>query len=127
MKDIWGNKFTTIAPRNFKDRIGEFAPRFSGYDQHDSNELLAFLLDGLHEDLNKVKTKPMTQTVESKGRADDDVATEAWATHLLRNQLKSNLRYLFRLVCVCVCGGGGGGGGWGYPPNPPQIAKKIKK
>jgi hypothetical protein len=29
-------------------------PRFSGYQQHDSSELLSFLLDGIHEDLNRV-------------------------------------------------------------------------
>jgi ubiquitin carboxyl-terminal hydrolase 4/11/15 len=29
-----------------------------GYHQHDSQELLAFLLDGLHEDLNRVTEKP---------------------------------------------------------------------
>ena len=27
---------------------------FSGYDQQDSQEFLTFLLDGLHEGLNKV-------------------------------------------------------------------------
>jgi len=28
---------------------------FSGYNQHDSGELITYLLDGLHEDLNRVK------------------------------------------------------------------------
>ncbi len=37
----------------FKQVVGKFAPQFSGYQQHDSQELLAFLLDGLHEDLNR--------------------------------------------------------------------------
>ena len=32
------------------------ANRFHGTEQQDSQELLAFLLDGLHEDLNKVRT-----------------------------------------------------------------------
>ena len=36
--------------------IGKYAPRFNGYQQHDAQELLAFLLDGLHEDLNRVHT-----------------------------------------------------------------------
>jgi hypothetical protein len=44
--------------------IGEFQPRFSGYAQHDSSELLSFLLDGLHEDLNIVKKKPPTSNVD---------------------------------------------------------------
>ena len=42
-----------------------------GYAQHDSQELLAFLLDGLHEDLNLVKEKPyVDMTVETEGRSD---------------------------------------------------------
>ena len=33
--------------------IGRYAPRFNGFQQHDSQELVAFLLDGLHEDTNR--------------------------------------------------------------------------
>jgi ubiquitin carboxyl-terminal hydrolase 8 len=38
--------------------IVKFAPTFDGVDQHDSQEFLAFLLDGLHEDLNRVLIRP---------------------------------------------------------------------
>lgn len=38
---------------SFQWTIGKYAPRFNGFQQHDSQELLAFLLDGLHEDLNR--------------------------------------------------------------------------
>ena len=65
--------------------MGEFQPRFSGYQQHDSSELLSFLLDGLHEDLNRVLKKPSTQPVDSAGRSDEEVAAEAWAVFRLRN------------------------------------------
>lgn len=42
-----------------------------GYAQHDSQELLAFLLDGLHEDLNLVIEKPyVDMTVKTEGRSD---------------------------------------------------------
>lgn len=34
-------------------------------------ELLAFLLDGLHEDLNRVKTKPYVELREADGRPDE--------------------------------------------------------
>ena len=36
----------------------QFASRFMGYAQHDAQEFLRFLLDGLHEDLNRVKEMP---------------------------------------------------------------------
>jgi Ubiquitin carboxyl-terminal hydrolase len=47
----------SVSPRNFKQQLGKFAAQFVGYSQQDSQELLAFLLDGLHEDLNRVKSK----------------------------------------------------------------------
>ena len=51
--------------------VGRFAPQFSGYQQQDSHELLAFLLDGLHEDLNRVKKKPYVEIPDHGGRPDD--------------------------------------------------------
>lgn len=51
-------------------QVGRFAPQFSGYQQQDSQELLAFLLDGLHEDLNRVKKKPYLELKDANGRPD---------------------------------------------------------
>ena len=51
--------------------MGRYAPQFVGYAQHDSQELLAFLLDGLHEDLNLVLKKPyVDMSIETEGRED---------------------------------------------------------
>ena len=41
------------------------------YQQHDSQELLTFLLDGLHEDLNRVKKKPYIELKDSDDRPDE--------------------------------------------------------
>ena len=41
-----------------KRAVGQFQPRFVGYQQQDSQELIAFLIDGLHEDLNRITNKP---------------------------------------------------------------------
>eukprot|EP00478_Filoreta_tenera_P000006 GABV01000006.1.p1 GENE.GABV01000006.1~~GABV01000006.1.p1 ORF type:complete len:453 (-),score=229.42 GABV01000006.1:1245-2603(-) len=86
MKEMWSGKYVVVSPTQFKRVIGEFQPRFSGYQQQDSSELLNFLLDGLHEDLNRVKEKPFTESVDSNGRPDKEVAQEAWETHLKRNR-----------------------------------------
>lgn len=53
MRDLWSGKYPSVAPKDLKWKIGKLNPVFSGYNQHDSQELLAFLLDGLHEDLNQ--------------------------------------------------------------------------
>lgn len=56
---------TSTAPRNFKNTIGKYAPSFSGYGQQDSQEFLGFLLDGLQEDLSRVKKKPYIEKPDS--------------------------------------------------------------
>ena len=43
------------------------------------------MLDGLHEDLNRVKEKVTTEQVEANGRPDYLVAKESWERHLKRN------------------------------------------
>jgi ubiquitin carboxyl-terminal hydrolase 4/11 len=56
---------TSVTPRNFKNVIGKYAPSFSGYGQQDSQEFLGFLLDGLQEDLSRVKKKPYIEKPDS--------------------------------------------------------------
>ena len=52
-------------------QVGRFAPQFSGFQQQDSQELLAFLLDGLHEDLNRIQKKPYIEMNESNCKPDE--------------------------------------------------------
>ncbi|VAH46399.1 unnamed protein product [Triticum turgidum subsp. durum] len=85
LRSLWTNDRNTVAPHNFKAKIACFAPQFSGFNQHDSQELLAFLLDGLHEDLNQVKCKPYEEAKDASGRPDEEVADEYWRNHLARN------------------------------------------
>lgn len=42
-------------------------------------------MDGLHEDLNRVKCKPYVEAKDTDGRPDEDVADEYWRYHLARN------------------------------------------
>ncbi|OWF52140.1 Ubiquitin carboxyl-terminal hydrolase 32 [Mizuhopecten yessoensis] len=86
VKDLWSGTAKSIAPLKLRWTIGKYAPRFNGFQQHDSQELLSFLLDGLHEDLNRVHDKPYVELKDSDGRPDNTVAEEAWENHLKRNQ-----------------------------------------
>ncbi|KAL0955336.1 hypothetical protein HGRIS_004219 [Hohenbuehelia grisea] len=92
---------TSYAPREFKSALQRFAPQFSGYQQHDSQELVAFLLDGLHEDLNRVLKKPyvekpdwewdeskvaLGQSLEdARSLALADLAKKSWDGYMMRN------------------------------------------
>ncbi|XP_055660403.1 ubiquitin carboxyl-terminal hydrolase 4 isoform X5 [Falco peregrinus] len=103
IKQIWSGRQSYVAPRMFKTQVGQFAPQFSGYQQQDSQELLAFLLDGLHEDLNRVKKKPYLELKDANGRPDSEVAKEAWENHRLRNDsiIVDIFHGLFKSTLVC--------------------------
>ena len=86
LRAIWSGENSYFVPKNFKQTLGRWAPQFEGFNQHDAHELLAFLLDGLHEDLNRISgKKPYVEVAEGKGRPDAEVAEEAWSGHLRRN------------------------------------------
>lgn len=75
---------------------------------HDAQELLTWLLDALHEDLNRVRAKPVRDTSvkvcndQFARGSQERHAAEAWCEHLRRNrsvvvdlfqgQLRSQLR-----------------------------------
>ncbi|XP_063148065.1 ubiquitin carboxyl-terminal hydrolase 4 [Candoia aspera] len=103
IKQMWSGRNSHVAPRMFKTQVGRFAPQFSGYQQQDSQELLAFLLDGLHEDLNRVKKKPYLELKDANGRPDSVVAKEAWENHRLRNDsiIVDIFHGLFKSTLVC--------------------------
>eukprot|EP01029_Cantina_marsupialis_P026504 TRINITY_DN7151_c0_g2_i1.p1 TRINITY_DN7151_c0_g2~~TRINITY_DN7151_c0_g2_i1.p1 ORF type:complete len:1651 (-),score=581.40 TRINITY_DN7151_c0_g2_i1:343-5295(-) len=76
---------TSYAPRKLKHTIGQVQPQFEGYEQHDAQELLAFFLDRLHEDLNRVHNKTYIEQPDSDGRPDNLVAGEWWNNHICRD------------------------------------------
>lgn len=125
---LWQRSSRSQTPSQIYSTLAKFAQHlFKDADQQDAQELLAYLLDGLHEDLNLVKvdkakekerasspqapTDPdeederMQQLEREKG--EEYVAALSWMHHLLRH--KSVLVDIFqgqlrsRLTC-CVCG-----------------------
>ncbi|KAF1772362.1 Ubiquitin specific protease domain [Phytophthora cactorum] len=107
LKELWFGTVPSTSPANLKRAISRFAPQFSGFQQHDAQELLAYIIDGLHEDLNRVKHKPYTEVNESDGSQDDAaVAKEAWERHLLRNDsiFVDHVQGQFKSTVVCpIC------------------------
>ncbi|KAJ6655288.1 hypothetical protein lerEdw1_005480 [Lerista edwardsae] len=107
IKQQWSGHHRSIVPRMFKTKVGHFASQFLGYQQHDSQELLSFLLDGLHEDLNRVKKKEYVELKDAAGRPDEEVADEAWRNHKRRNDsiIVDIFHGLFKSTLVCPqCG-----------------------
>uniref|UniRef100_A0A8C4IKL5 Ubiquitin carboxyl-terminal hydrolase n=1 Tax=Dicentrarchus labrax TaxID=13489 RepID=A0A8C4IKL5_DICLA len=103
IKQMWSGRHYSVVPRVFKTKVGHFASQFLGYQQHDSQELLSFLLDGLHEDLNRVKNKEYIELRDAAGRPDQEVAEEAWRNHRRRNDsvIVDTFHGLFKSTLVC--------------------------
>jgi len=93
LKNVYNGTSSSYSPWDFKRAIGGFQTMFMGYQQHDTMEFLNYLLDGLHEDLNKVLKKP---AVEKDETAKDDKikSEEQFIGFLRRNQsVLVNLMY----------------------------------
>ena len=87
LSHLWD--FTRIEPiqiPSFESAVYQFAPNFV-CDQHDSIEFVHFLLNMLHEDLNKIQMKPCTEPIESNGRPEDIIDDLSWLVYQ-RNQSK---------------------------------------
>jgi ubiquitin C-terminal hydrolase len=104
LREMQSGRHAAVAPKRLKDAIGHFQPRFRGYGQHDSQELLTFLLDGVHEDLNRVVVKPATEKVEIKpGESVATAVREATRRHLMRNDSIVADTFHFMLVNRLRC------------------------
>lgn len=92
LKNMWTASFSSkqngvsVSPKGFRKRLVKFAPQFGGFEQHDAHEFLAYLMDGLHEDLNRVQQRPYVEIKDSDGRPDETVAAESWHGYLRRNK-----------------------------------------
>ncbi|XP_068455558.1 ubiquitin carboxyl-terminal hydrolase 8 [Clinocottus analis] len=86
MKALWAGLYKCISPRDFKITIGKINEQFAGYEQQDSQELLLFLMDGLHEDLNKADNRKRYKEEENDHMDDQTAADLAWSKHKLLNE-----------------------------------------
>jgi len=102
IKGLWKSNGRVVDPSSLKGAVQRFAPRFSGYNQEDSQEFLRYLLEGLHEDVNRVMTKPQPIHTEiDSSLSVCEQAMEAWKRYIRRDdshlvdlfvgQLKSTL------------------------------------
>lgn len=67
LRQLWdGSISDSLNPKVIKRIIGQESEQFEGYEQHDSQEFLSFMIDSLHEDLNKVLKKPYIETKDYK-------------------------------------------------------------
>jgi hypothetical protein len=67
IKSLWKNGESALSPSDLKNQLQKYAPRFMGYNQQDSQEALIYLLEGLHEDVNRVSSKKRLMITDDDG------------------------------------------------------------
>ncbi len=105
LKDVWMKQdIASISPTTLKRAIALFAPRFANYQQHDAQEFLAYLLDGLHEDLNRIRRAPYVEMPDvTDGQNMTIAAAEAWIAHKRRNDSMVMDTFYGQFQSTCVC------------------------
>ncbi|PIA94728.1 Ubiquitin carboxyl-terminal hydrolase 12 [Cercospora beticola] len=87
IQGIYGNNTGgSFSPREFKNTLGRHQPMFSGYGQQDSQEFLSFLVDAIHEDLNRIHKKPYVENPDS----EDSKVHDPSYIHELGEQYRTN-------------------------------------
>lgn len=113
MQSLWRETPTfpsSISPKKLKTVISKYNPDFEGQDQHDVQEIVACLLSGLSEDLNRVEhstDKPYVEQPDSKGRHDKIVAEEWWKNFLCRecSIIVALFTGQYKSLLMCQCCG----------------------
>lgn len=85
-KMYYRTKSNKVVPSKFKHELGNNNPIFEGYQQHDSQEFWSYVIDMIHEDSNRILTKPYVENIEGTGKEDDfEMARKSWVNYLKRN------------------------------------------
>ena len=85
IRQLWQGDSPYLCPTDFRQIFVRFVRQFAGFSQHDSHEMLTFMLDALHEDLNRVRLKPYIEMSEkSEKETEIEASTRWWKNHLSR-------------------------------------------
>ena len=83
--ELWNGNSKYINPWDFRQIFVSYVKQFAGFSQQDSDEMLNFVLDSLHEDLNRVKTKPYSELKEKfEDETEEEASLRWWKNHIDR-------------------------------------------
>ena len=106
LEKLWKQKKKYVNPQSFHNTFGKYVSVFNDSSQHDSHEMLVYLIEKLHEDLNRNEEKKYTELSEKQDNETDVEASNRWweiylkrdnsiITDLFLGQYKSTLKCPF--------------------------------
>ncbi|KAI8814912.1 hypothetical protein BJ742DRAFT_194564 [Cladochytrium replicatum] len=97
-----------VYPKDFLSILAQYAPQYEANQQHDAQEFLQFLLDTVHEEVNKIVKKPYIELPDFDDSADPNfVGSEFWNAHKARNDsiVVDQFQGMYRSKMTCEeCG-----------------------
>ena len=86
LSNLWNSNLEYISPMDLRSVLTKIIKKFQGFGQQDSHELLTYLLDCLHEDMNRNQTKPYIEMKEKMEEETDLEASKRWWTNHLKRE-----------------------------------------
>ena len=86
LQNLWYGINKDYKPRNFKLIIDTITKNFRGNEQQDAEEFLTFLIDSLHEDLNRVNKKKKNQISNEQSNNEEIQSQIEWYNFKKLNQ-----------------------------------------
>ena len=86
LNQLWRTTKSDIKPFPFFRTFATHVRSFANFSQHDSHEFLIYLLEKLHEDLNRNQEKKYVELNEKQeNESDIEASNRWWETHLKRD------------------------------------------
>ncbi|XP_074535791.1 ubiquitin carboxyl-terminal hydrolase 2a isoform X2 [Halichoeres trimaculatus] len=92
-----------VSPSEFRTQIQRYAPRFVRYSQQDAQEFLRFLLDGLHNEVNRVTVRPRGTMEDFDHLPDEEKGRRMWNKYLEREDSKIVDLFVGQLKSSLTC------------------------
>ncbi|XP_023661095.1 ubiquitin carboxyl-terminal hydrolase 2 isoform X1 [Paramormyrops kingsleyae] len=104
IQTLWTSSASeAVSPSEFKTQIQKYAPRFVGYNQQDAQEFLRFLLDGLHNEVNRIAVRPRAHMEDLDHLPDDEKGKRMWNKYLEREDSKVVDLFVGQLKSSLTC------------------------